>query len=146
MATEITSAEASLIVTLGLTLGNKDYGFTHTSDTSVNTEAWSITESIDYASEKLILDNRNLTDDSGDLDFRHLVIANRDGLNFVRVRLENDDNAFDMKLPADSVMVIPSVSFATDTTAAVFSAYGSLRSLSLQADTSSVDVEVTAFR
>lgn len=81
---------------------------------------------------------------SGSLaDVKFGIIVNRDGTNFVRLRLaDTGGHTTDVKLLAGEYFVIHNRDLNVSTTEGAFSAFSSIDTISAQADTASCDVEI----
>jgi len=76
-------------------------------------------------------------------DVKFGIIVNRDGTNFIRLRLaDTSGHTADVKLLAGEYFVIHNRSLNVSTTEGAFSSFSSIDTISAQADTASCDVEI----
>ena len=76
-------------------------------------------------------------------DLKYAMIINRDGTNFVRLRVKDDGaHAFDIKLKAGEFAVIHSRELNVSATAGAFASFSNLDTIAVQADTATCDVEI----
>lgn len=76
-------------------------------------------------------------------DVKYGVIVNRDGTNFVRVRLaDTSGHTADFKLLAGEYFVIHNRELNVSTTEGAFSAFSDIDKIETQADTAACDVEI----
>jgi len=76
-------------------------------------------------------------------DVKFGVIVNRDGTNFVRLRLaDTGGHTMDVKLLAGEYFVLHNRSLNVSTTEGAFASFSNIDTISAQADTASCDVEL----
>lgn len=76
-------------------------------------------------------------------DVKYGLIINRDGTNFIRVRLaDTSGHTMDVKLLAGEYFVLHNRSLNVSTSEGAFSAFSDIDTISAQADTASCDVEI----
>ena len=81
---------------------------------------------------------------SGSLaDVKFGIIVNRDGTNFVRLRLaDTGGHTMDVKLLSGEYFVLHNRSLNVSTTEGAFASFSNIDTISAQADTASCDVEI----
>lgn len=76
-------------------------------------------------------------------DVKFGIIVNRDGTNFIRLRLaDTGGHTTDVKLLAGEYFVIHNRSLNVSATEGAFASFSSIDTISAQADTASCDVEI----
>jgi hypothetical protein len=76
-------------------------------------------------------------------DLSYLVVINRDGTNFVRLRLSDTGGAtMDVKLEAGKAFVFNSRELSVSATEGVFASFSNIDNIKAQADTAACDVEL----
>jgi hypothetical protein len=76
-------------------------------------------------------------------DLSYLVVINRDGTNFVRLRLSDTGGAtMDVKLEAGKAFVFNSRELSVSATEGAFASFSNIDNIKAQADTAACDVEL----
>lgn len=135
-------ADLTNVLTTSVTIGTTDYSFSVSetislTDDNITQQVLSVpTSETDVATVGAI-------GPGGLSDLKFMVISNRDGTNFVRVRVKDDAaHAFDIKLLAGEFFVLHNRSINVSATAGAFAAFSNLDTIAVQADTATCDVEI----
>lgn len=146
MATTITPADA--VVTLGvtLTLGGKTFDTSFAKTLTSCTRADRNIVPVPTSEIEIIQLSTAAAIGKGTFsDFNGFFIMNRDDANFVRIRVsQNAGDTVDFKLEAGDFMVLWNKKIEVNTTEAAFTAFVDFDTVSMQADTATVDIEYLA--
>lgn len=76
-------------------------------------------------------------------DVSFILVVNRDGTNFIRLRLEDTGgHTADLKVPAGRAVLINSKDLNVSATGAAFASFSSIDTIAAQADTATCDIEI----
>jgi len=148
MATTIIAADATVTLSVALTLGGKAFDIEFQNTVSSCTNALREVIEVPFAGEVGIFGLTAASVDKGTfLDFDGFFIMNRDDTNFVRLRWkETGGDTMDFKLEAGKFMILWTKEVEVNTTGAAFTAFVNLDTVAVQADTADVDVEFLAIK
>lgn len=145
MSTTITPGTAVIKHTMTLTLGGKNFDveFTKTINSVLAADKRIVrvpTSQIDLVTLTAAAVGKGQFQ-----SFNHFVIMNRDDTNFVRFRIsESGGDTSDQKLNPGEWMVLWNSELEVNITEAAFTAFVTWDTVSVQADTAEVDLEIVA--
>lgn len=148
MATTIVPADATVTLTVSLTLGGKTFDIEFANTVSNCTSALREVIEVPFAGEVDLFGLTSASVDKGTfLDFDGFFIMNRDDTNFVRLRwLETGGDTVDFKLNPGEFMILWNSKIEVNTTGGAFAAFVNLDTVAVQADTADVDLEFLAIK
>jgi len=147
MATTVTPADA--VVTLGvtLTLAGKTFDVSYAKTLSSCTRADRNIVPVPTSQVEIIQLVAAAIDKGTFTDFDGFFVMNRDDTNFVRIRIsQNGGDTADFKLEAGQFMVLWNKKIEVNTAEGAFAAFVDFDTVSMQADTASVDIEYLAVK
>lgn len=146
MSTTITPADAVITLTVALTLGGKSFDIEYNKTLSSCTRADRNIFPAPTSQVELVAlaDAAGITKGSF-TDFDGFFVINRDDTNFVRLRVsQNGGDTVDFKLEAGDFMILWNKKMETNITEAAFGSFVDFDTVSVQADTATVDLEFLA--
>lgn len=148
MPTTIIPAPAVIKLTVTLTLGGKTFDTEFSKTISAVTRADRNIVPVITAGEQEIIElfsGASAIEKGSFADFDAFAIMNRDDTNFVRIRWSEDGgDTVDMRLDPGEFMMLWNSKLEVNTTEAAFGAFVDFDTVSMQADTASVDIEYIA--
>jgi len=145
MASTITAATATVTITESITLNGVDQGGTNTlTIANVNESDRRIATALSSGEQTIATFGTAVA--SGQYiraNVRYFRITNLDDTNFMRVRVKkNSAESADFKVLAGSSFILTSGSMDVDGSAGSFSAFVDIDTVSVEANTANVDVEI----
>ena len=144
MASTVTAADATILVSESINLGGVDRSGTHSRTISniAEVDRRVMTVSSSGEMDLIELDSNNGQGKFVRASIRYIRITNLDDTNFIRVRFKNAGaETADVKVSAGATFMLSTGSMDADTAAGAFSAFVDIDNISAQADTADVDVE-----
>ena len=148
MATTIIPADAAIKLTVSLTLGGKPFDIEFARTLSAVTRAVRNIYPVSTSQTDLITLFTAAGIDKGTFtDFDGFFVMNRDATNFIRIRIsQNGGDTVDQRLDPGEFMILWNSKLEVNTTEAAFGAFVDYDTVSVQADTATVDVEFLAIQ
>lgn len=148
MATTIVAADATIKLTVALTLGGKTFDVEYNKTVSSCTNALREIITIPTSEVDIFGLTSAATVGKGTFtDFDGFFIVNRDDTNFIRLRwLQTGGDTVDFQLEAGDFMILWNSNMEVNTTGAAFGAFVTLDTVAVQADTAPVDIEMLAIK
>ena len=145
MATTIIPADALVTLNVTLTLGGKTFDVNFTKTISACTRADRNIVPVPTSEVDIITLFAGAIDKGTFENFDGFFIMNRDNTNFVRFRVyETGGDTVDYRLDPGEFMILWNSKLEVNTTEAAFGAFVDFDTVSMQADSSEVDIEYLA--
>lgn len=145
MATTISNANLTVSVSASVTLGGRQYSIENiTTIANINESNGRIVTAL-AASEQTIMAFGTAAAAGTYIaaNVKCIIIVNKDDTNFVRIRVKKTGaETFDIKIPAGAAYIMWNTKESVSATAGAFSAFVDADSISAQADTANVDLEI----
>lgn len=135
-------ADLTNTITTSVTVGNTTYNLS-VNETITLTDDNVVKQVITVPTSETDLATIGAVGPAGLSDLAFLLVVNRDGTNFIRLRLKDTGgHTADFKVPAGQSLMIKTKDINVSTTGGAFASFSSIDTIAAQADTASCDVEI----
>jgi hypothetical protein len=129
-------------ITTSVTIGTTTYNLT-VSESITLTDDNVVHQTLSVPTSEVDLATIGAVGPAGLSDLAFLLVVNRDGTNFIRLRLEDTGgHTADFKVPAGQSLMIKTKDINVSATGGAFASFSSIDTIAAQADTASCDVEI----